>query len=278
MLSVFSDLPVTFVIISTFIFGVIIGSFLNVYIYRLHTGKSLSGSSHCLSCGTSLKFYELVPLFSYLVLMGKCRTCQAVIPSRYFLVELLTGLLFVAVVFSVADTISLFLFWFLMSVLVVIAVYDLYHMIIPDELVLALLATAFLHEFHMLVIGLSVTTFAYDILFAFLGSLFLFMLWRMSEGRWIGFGDVKLFLPLGMLVGYTGVFSMLVLSFWIGAIIGLLLLAFQYFKKRGQPHLRFLTRELTIKSAVPFAPFLISGFLAVFFLDLDVVSLITYVP
>ena len=100
----------------------------------------------------------------------------------------------------------------------------------------------------------------------------------MSEGRWIGFGDVKLVLPLGILIGYAGVFSMLVLSFWIGAIIGLLLLAWQYLQKRGKPHLRFLTRELTIKSAVPFAPFLISGFLAVFFLELDIVSLITYAP
>ena len=278
MLSVFADLPTLFVLVFTFIFGVIIGSFLNVYIYRLHTGKSLSGSSHCLSCGTRLKAYELVPLFSYLFLRGKCRTCQSIIPSRYFLIESLTGLLFVFVVLTTSDMFMLLLFWFLMAVVVVIAVYDLYHMIIPDEMVFALMAIAFLHEFYWLISGVSVTEFAFNIFAALIGSLFLFLLWHMSEGRWIGFGDVKLALPLGILVGYAGVFSMLVLSFWIGAIIGLLLLAWQYLQKRGKPHLRFLTRELTIKSAVPFAPFLISGFLAVFFLELDIVSLITYAP
>lgn len=278
MLPVFSDLPTLFVLIFTFIFGVIIGSFLNVYIYRLHTGRSLSGSSHCLSCGTRLKAYELVPLFSYLFLRGKCRTCQSIIPSRYFLVEGFTGLLFVFVVLTAGDVFTLLLFWFLMAVLVVIFVYDLYHMIIPDEMVFALMAIAFLHEFYGLITGVSVAEFTFNILAALIGSLFLFLLWHMSEGRWIGFGDVKLALPLGILVGYAGVFSMLVLSFWIGAIIGLLLLAWQYLQKRGKPHLRFLTRELTIKSAVPFAPFLISGFLAVFFLELDIVSLITYAP
>ena len=278
MLSVFADLPTLFVLVFTFIFGVIIGSFLNVYIYRLHTGKSLSGSSHCLSCGTPLRAYELVPLFSYLFLRGKCRTCRSTIPSRYFLVEGFTGLLFIFVVLIASDIFTLLLFWFLMAVLVVIFVYDLYHMIIPDEMVFALMAIAFLHEFYGLITGVSVAEFAFNILAALIGSLFLFLLWHMSEGRWIGFGDVKLALPLGILVGYAGVFSMLVLSFWIGAIIGLLLLAWQYLQKRGKPHLRFLTRELTIKSVVPFAPFLISGFLAVFFLELDIVSLITYAP
>ncbi len=279
MFSIFTDLPVGFVVFFTFAFGVIIGSFLNVYIYRLHTGKSLAGSSHCLSCGNSLKAYDLVPLFSYLALLGKCRNCQAVIPSRYFLVELLTGLLFVLAVFFATSIVDLVVFWSLVAVLVVIAVYDLYHMIIPDELVLALLILAMSHQFYGLLIGsLLVADFAFNIFFAFCGSLFLFMLWRMSGGKWIGFGDVKLVLPLGIFVGYAGVFSMLVLSFWIGAVIGLALLAFQYLQKRGQPHLRFLTRELTIKSAVPFAPFLISGFLVAFFFEVDVVSLLTYVP
>jgi len=90
-----ADLPTSFLLIIAFGFGIIIGSFLNVYLYRFHTGKSLSGSSHCLSCATPLKFYELVPLFSYLFLRGRCRTCSSLVPSRYFLVELLTGILFV---------------------------------------------------------------------------------------------------------------------------------------------------------------------------------------
>lgn len=278
MQSLFADLPTSFIVIFTFIFGTIIGSFLNVYLYRLHTGKSLSGSSHCLSCATPLKFYELFPLVSYLVLRGRCSTCQSVIPPRYFLVEFLTGILFVGVVLSFSGIFLIPLFWLVVSILVVITVYDLYHMIIPDELVFSLLVVAFLHQLYLLILGMPAVDFMWNLLAAFFGSFFLFLLWRMSNGKWIGFGDVKLVLPLGLLVGYAGVFSMMVLSFWIGAIIGLTLLAVQNLRKRGQPHLRFLPQELTIKSAVPFAPFLISGFLTVLFFSVDVISLISYAP
>lgn len=279
MLDVLSILPESTLWLFAFLLGVIIGSFLNVYIYRLYTGKSLSGSSHCLSCGTPLKAYELIPLLSYLVLRGRCRTCGSYIPIRYFLVELLTGLLFLATVLVFADLVSVLLVWWLMALLVITAVYDLYHMIIPDKMVVWLVALSFLWQGYGLYTNtIDVTDFGWDFLSASFGSLFLFLLWWLSKGKWIGFGDVKLAWPLGFLVGYLGVFSMLVLSFWIGAIIGLLLLFFQKIRKRGQPHLRFFKRQLTIKSAVPFAPFLILGFLTVFFTKIDVVALITYVP
>jgi len=278
MISLLAELPPTLSVFFVFIFGLIIGSFLNVYIYRFHTGKSLSGSSHCLSCGTPLKAYELVPLFSYLFLRGRCRTCQAIIPSRYFLVELLTALLFVGVFLNLSGLFTVTWFLVVMAVLVVTVVYDLYHMIIPDEMIVVLLVLAFGYEFYNLFTDGTVMNFIYNLGSAFLGSLFLFTLWKVSDGRWIGFGDVKLIFPLGLLVGYKGVFSMLVLSFWVGAVVGLLLLLLQSLKKRGKPHLRFLGRELTIKSAVPFAPFLISGFLLVLFFSIDVIALITYVP
>ncbi len=274
----FPDMPIGLVIFIAFGFGVIIGSFLNVYIYRFHTGKSLSGSSHCLSCGTTLKFYELVPLFSYLFLRGRCRTCMAVIPSRYFLVELLTGLLFVVVALVTFDIVTMFYLLVLVSILVVISVYDMYHMIIPNELVVASLVTVLVYEGYLLLMGLPMVDLVWNLLAAALGSFFLWILWFVSKGKWIGFGDVKLVFPLGLAVGKAGVFSMIVLSFWIGAVIGLALLLVQKFKKRGQPHLRFLPEELTIKSAVPFAPFLILGCLAVLFFDIDVIDLLSYVP
>ncbi|MEZ4104114.1 MAG: prepilin peptidase [Candidatus Paceibacterota bacterium] len=279
MLDILSFIPPPMLWLFSFLLGVIIGSFLNVYIYRLHTGKSLSGSSHCLSCGTSLKSYELIPLFSYLGLRGKCRTCGSSIPARYFLVELLTGVLFLVTVLFFSNLIQVGLVWWVMALLVVVAVYDLYHMIIPDRMVLWLLALAFVWQGYLLYIEtISVSGFGLNFIATTIGSLFLFLLWWLSKGKWIGFGDVKLCWPLGLLVGYLGVFSMLVLSFWIGAIVGITLLAFQKIKISGQPHLRFFKRQLTIKSAVPFAPFLILGFLAVFFLKVDVVALITYVP
>lgn len=275
-MEIFSSFSPVMLSVFAFGFGVIIGSFLNVYLYRFHTGKSLSGHSHCLSCGTPLKAYELVPLLSYLALWGRCRTCSSYIPIRYFLVELLTGLLFVLVVLTSTSIFTTALLLVLVSILVVIAVYDLYHMIIPDELVGAVLVVALVGQGYELIMSLEPMVFALNLLAATLGSTFLFILWKMSEGRWIGFGDVKLALPLGLFVGYGSVFSMLVLSFWIGAIIGLAMLAVQKIVRRGQAHLRFSPQRLTIKSAVPFAPFLILGFLTVLFFGIDVVSLLTY--
>jgi len=90
--------PLWWWVVTAFGFGVIIGSFLNVLIYRFHTGKSLSGHSHCLSCGTRLCWFELLPLVSYLGLRGRCRTCGCRIPNRYFLVEFATGMAFVGAV------------------------------------------------------------------------------------------------------------------------------------------------------------------------------------
>jgi leader peptidase (prepilin peptidase) / N-methyltransferase len=278
MTYLFASLPFSFVIGVAFVFGVIIGSFLNVYIYRFHTGKSLSGSSHCLSCGTSLRPYELVPLFSYLALWGRCRTCRSYIPTRYFLVELLTGLLFVGVVLTAVDIISLVHTLVVVSILVVIAVYDIYHMIIPDELAAALLVVVLSNQLYLHIIGLPMEVFWYNVATSLLASAFLMFLWRISRGTWIGFGDVKLVIPLALSIGYAATFSMVVLAFWIGAIIGLAILLYQKIKRRGQPHLRFLPRELTIKSAVPFAPFLILGYLAVLYFGIDVVSLLSYAP
>ncbi len=271
-------LPFGYIVAFTFTLGIIIGSFLNVYLYRLHTGKSLSGSSHCLSCGTHLKPYELVPLFSYLALRGRCQTCHSFIPTRYLLVELLTGLLFVAVALFIANIVSILFALIVVSILVVIAVYDLYHMIIPDELVLALVVIILTNQLYLHITGLPMIVFFYNIAAALLASLFLATLWRVSRGTWIGFGDVKLVVPLALSVGYAGAFSMVVMSFWIGAVVGLLILFYQKMRKRGKPHLRFLSNELTIKSAVPFAPFLILGYLSVLFFGIDVVSLLSYAP
>lgn len=282
MPAIFSDfalVPLSWWLCCSFVFGIIIGSFLNVYIYRLNTGRSLKGSSHCLSCDKPLRWYELFPLLSYLFLQGRCSGCGSWVSLRYFLVELLTGLLFVLVTTTFFP--SLFLvfcgFW-LMSVLVVVTVYDLYHMIIPDRLVVILLVIASVAELHALILGLPVLELFYNVLAALAGVLFLFALWFYSKGRWLGFGDVKLALPLGILVGYTKVFSMLVLAFWVGAIVSLVIIGLQKIKKRGQIHLLFLGQELTIKSEVPFAPFLIAGFILVYFWAVDVISLITYVP
>jgi prepilin signal peptidase PulO-like enzyme (type II secretory pathway) len=192
------------------------------------------------------------------------------------LVEALTGLLFVVVALTATNWFLLLLLAAVVSILVVIAVYDLYHFIIPDEFVVLLSVLALLYQGYALLGVGSPGDFFTSLGVAFLGSLFLFFLWYGSDGKWIGFGDVKLAFPLGLLAGSASVFSMVVLSFWSGAIIGLLLLLVQYIKRRGQKHLRFVPARFTMKSAVPFAPFLILGFLQVFFFGTDVIALLSY--
>lgn len=254
-----------------FIFGAIIGSFLNVVIYRIHTGKSLNGSSHCLSCGTVLRWYELFPLLSYAALRGRCGWCQAHIPIRYVLVELLTACIFLWLYTLFGHNLPLFIFYAaVLSTSVVIAVHDIRHTIIPDELVLILIGLAFMYKGVELYHGLPVAAFATDMLAGLVASVFFGVLWYISEGRWIGLGDAKLAFPFGVLVGIGGVFSLLVFSFWIGAFVSLLLLGLQKMLGRGKKRLSFLSEELTIKSEVPFAPFLILGFVVVLLLHVDV--------
>jgi prepilin signal peptidase PulO-like enzyme (type II secretory pathway) len=277
-MDLFLGLPAYYVPTIAFMLGVIIGSFLNVFIYRFHTGKSLAGSSHCLSCQTQLHWYELFPLLSYVGLRGRCRTCSARIPSRYFWVEFVTSLSFLLVSLTVSDIRLWPLLFFLMAVLVVVAVYDLYHFVIPNEFVWTLGVVAVFHTVYQMYVQFDLWLLGGNVLAAVVAFCFFGGLWWWSSGRWIGFGDAKLAIPLALIVGISGVFSMLVLSFWIGASLSLVFMGWQKLEqKRGQLRLRFSAHTLTIKSEVPFAPFMILGFLCVYFGGLDVLTLFNYV-
>ncbi len=258
-----------------FVLGIIIGSFLNVYIYRFHTGKSISGHSHCMSCQKRLRFYDLVPLLSYLSILGRCRYCGARVPSRYFWVELVTGLGFVMAAMALPLELSI-VGALLLSVLFVVAVYDLRHMIIPNEFVWALSVMAVGLLLYRFIADFNLMTIVDGVLGAVLSFSFFAGLWWYSKGKWIGFGDAKLAIPFGVLVGISGSFSMIVLSFWVGTLISLTLIAIERLRSRGQLHLRFADAPLTIHSEVPFAPFFIIGFVLVFFFGVDVLNLFLY--
>lgn len=260
-------------------FGAIIGSFLNVLIYRMHTGRSLSGRSHCLSCGRLLRWYHLVPVLSYLTLRGRCGHCGARFTVRYAAVEVLTAALFALGALTAVDLVDVLLLWAILSVLVVIVVYDLRHLIIPDELVVALLLMVTARAGYWAWFYLeSALPFLATAVAGLAVAGFFFMLWYASGGRWLGFGDVKLSFPLALLVGSGGAFSMVVLSFWVGAGVSLCLLGVGILARRlrGKTTVWFLGRALTMKSAVPFAPFLVAGALLVFFYDVDVLALFTW--
>ncbi len=270
-------IPIWFFYLSIFILGAIIGSFLNVVIYRFHTGRSLNGSSHCLSCAKQLRWFELFPLFSYIALRGRCSGCKSFVPVRYFVVESLTAVLFM-VALSLSQSIEMFA-WLtgMFVVLILITVYDYYHFIIPDELTAALTVLMGLWLSWQYWLG-AVTLYSLTVLVgaSVAGAGFFFFLWFVSRGQWLGFGDVKLAIPLGLWVGATSIFSFIVVSFWIGAVISLLILAWQKYE-RGKRRLHLSAETLTMKSAVPFAPFMIAGATLVYITQFDVLSLFSFV-
>ncbi len=247
-----------------FLFGAIIGSFLNVVIYRLNTGASIvRGRSICFSCGKALGWYELVPIASFLLQRGKCRNCKSKISWQYPIVEIVSGLLFLLVWTLGLSVAELFLYWAIVSILMVIAVYDIRHKIIPNSFVYAFILLSF--------ISLTLTSdvqlvdwLAGPILFLPFAGLSFF-----SKGEWMGFGDSKLAWGIGWLLGlYAGV-SAVILAFWMGAVWGLGLIALSHIKK-----LLPIKKAFTMKSEIPFGPFLVLGIFLVFFFGIDAFSLV----
>ena len=261
--------------IVAFVFGAVIGSFLNVLIYRLHTGRSLSGHSHCLSCGHRLSWFELVPVLSYFVLRARCRECSSYIPFRYTIVELLTAGMFVLLWHMYqTDFVLLSLNLLLGAILIAVVVYDIRHTIIPTELTLGILGAAVFYVLLSIIRSDEIlSTLGTHILGGVVSTLFFWSLWKVSNGRWIGLGDAKLAFPLGVIVGFQGAISMLVFSFWIGAGISLALIGLQQLLKTGKRHLPILQSPLTIKSEIPFAPFLVLGFLSAHVFHFDIITL-----
>ena len=270
-------LPPWLLLIAVFGLGIIIGSFLNVYLYRFHTGKSLNGSSHCMSCAKSLAWYELFPLLSYVGLRGRCCGCGCYIPIRYFVVELTTGLLFILAALTAVTIVEFVWLAAVLIVLLLITVYDYYHFIIPDEMTVALTALTASWVGYSWWLGLLVPQeILWTVGAALAGAGFYFTLWAVSGGRWLGFGDVKLAIPLGLWVGPLGVFSAVVGAFWVGALISLVILGWHRFE-RGQKRLQLSSQTLTMKSAVPFAPFMIMAAALVYFLNFNVLSFFSFV-
>ena len=272
-------LPTWYLPLVVFLLGAIVGSFCNVVAYRFHTGRSINGRSHCLSCGQQLRWFELIPLVSYLLQRGRCRHCKSWVPTRYLLVEVATGLIFLASYLAAASLVELLLFFGTGALVVVTALYDMDHYVIPDVFTVAFTLLAFGQQAWWWYTGAATLSLVgVSGLAALAASGFFFLLWWLSRGRWLGFGDVKLAFPLALFVGASGAFSFVVLSFWIGAAVSVALLSVLWLWQRGQPGLQSARRPLTMQSAVPFAPFLLASFLAVRLGGVDVLALLTYAP
>jgi leader peptidase (prepilin peptidase)/N-methyltransferase len=191
-------------------------------------------------------------------------------------VELTTGGLFVLAALLATTVLEFFWLTAVLVILLLITVYDYYHFIIPDEMTLAVtgLMVGWL-GFQYWQGALTLETLGWTAGASIAGAGFFFFLWFVSGGRWLGFGDVKLAIPLGLWVGPTAVFSFIVLSFWIGAAISLIILGWQKYE-RGKRRLHLSAETLTMKSAVPFAPFMIAGAVMVYVTQFNVLSLFSF--
>ena len=226
-----------------------------------------------MTCGKKLQWYELIPILSFLFQKGRCTGCKSKVSIQYPLVELLTGLLFLLVFnfqfylfkeFSNDFLLSTLYFLVVFSILVVITVYDLRHKIIPDSLVFLFSGISLLSVIVGIYGGADWTTLLSGPLLATPFAL----LWLVSQGRWIGFGDAKLALGMGWFLGLVDGISAVILAFWIGAFVGVSLIL----SSKVMP-LFLKEKHFTIKSEIPFAPFLILGLVIIFFTGWDILGL-----
>ncbi len=221
-----------------FILGLLVGSFLNCIVYWLEKKKrkNLLGRSFCPHCSHPLGFFDLIPLLSFIFLRGKCRYCGRKISWHYPLVELLTGLVFLLIFNYYSAPGEVFFLIVVSSLLIIVFSYDLKHCLIPSKVVY---------------LGIIITFFKFNLLSGLGMALFFFLIWLVSKGKWMGFGDVELAFLIGLLLGWPNVLTALFSAFLIGAIMGLVLMIFE--KKK-------------LKSRLPFGPFLVTGaFIGLFF-------------
>lgn len=225
-----------------------------------------------MSCQNKLSWYELIPLFSYIGLGGRCRNCKTRISPQYICVEFITGFIFTALFLKFKDTlflstsvfaISYVYYAIIFSIFMVVVVYDIKHKIIPDMLSLILGGFTFIGLFFFgtspdgsPVFYLHIPT-VLQFFSGILISLPFALFWLISGGRWMGFGDAKLCLSIGWLLGVPLALSGLVIAFWSGSIVGVALIILSKNSKVG---------KFQMKSEIPFAPFLVFGtFLAFIF-------------
>lgn len=243
-----------------FFIGICVGSFLNVVIDRFPKGESLIlGRSHCDHCGRKLTFIDLIPVFSYLMLQGKCRTCKKVLSLQYPLIEMLTGFAFIIAFYFLGHStswqsiITLVSSLGIVSALIVIFVADYKYHLIPD------IATASLFLFSFGISG------SFNSIFERFGAavilfVILLLIHLGTKGRGLGFGDVKLAGAMGFVLGLIPGLVALYLAFVIGGIFGLVLIVSG---KRG------------LKSKIAFGPFLVIGTATMFFFSGPVISFLT---
>jgi len=266
--------------VALFALGVAIGSFLNVFTLRykpegrFFSLKRTVGRSACMHCHTQLRWFELIPVVSFIIQRGKCNTCRARLSLQYPIIEIVSGLLFVFVPLVIRNSFDIWsvtiitpwflgvsLFWIVVMLsLLLVVIIDLRHYIIPNSLnfFLGLLGIVWIvlgygaHIFdnvgkgsflgsYSLMFGQVSSPLLSHLIGAGVGFLFFFLLVLISKGRGMGVGDVKLMLSLGLLFGWPDIALIGALSFIIGALVSVLLIT---------------ANKKKMKDKIPFGPFI----------------------
>ncbi len=247
----FLALPYPVTVACVFTFGLLIGSFSNVCIHRLPKEESVAfPGSHCTACNTPIRALDNIPVFSYLLLGGKCRACGQKISIVYPLIEIVVALLIVAVYIQFGVSWEFLIYAVVSTALVIITVIDYEHQIIPDRITLP-----------GIVLGLGAGSYLVGPINSVLGFLLgggLFYLLAVLSRGGMGGGDIKFIAAAGALLGWQKILLVIVLGATLGSIIGLALMVA---KKKDR------------KSQIPFGPFLAIGTLIAIFFGEDLISM-----
>ncbi len=239
------------------IFGAIVGSFLNVCMIRLPKGESIiTPGSHCPHCNHPIKFYDNIPLISYLLLGGKCRYCKSSISAQYPLVEGITAIGSLLLFLKFGLSLNYLFYFSFVAALIVITVIDLYHQIIPDVISIPGIGVGL---FGALIV--PHITFFNSLLGILLGGGSLFVVATLYQWLFkregMGGGDVKLLAMIGAFLGWEAVILTILLSSLIGSITGIIIM---------------VIKGKDFKYAIPFGPFLSLGAVIALFYKSEIFS------
>ena len=249
-------LPISFYIFA-FIFGAVVGSFLNVCICRLPKSESIVfPPSHCPNCDYKIPFYDNIPILSYLLLRGKCRSCKGRISPQYPIVELLNALLTLFLLMRFGPSPAFLVLFLFCSAMVVITFIDLEHQIIPDVISLPGIAVGFIFSFFIPQLGWKSSLIGIAVGG---GSLWLvahvYELISKKEG--MGGGDIKLLAMMGAFFGWKAIPFIIFVSSLVGSMIGITVM---------------LVQKKDAKMAIPFGPFLALGAILYIFFGRQVIQ------